>query len=622
MKRNEIDSKEKQIQVLRAAANRIRRHSLEITDEAGSGHPTSSLSCAEILSVLFFAQMKLDRESPRNRHNDRFVLSKGHAAPALWSVYYEGGLIDRSALHSLREIDSPQEGHPTPRHDWVDVATGSLGQGLPMALGMAWAARHYDTDSRTYVLLGDGETAEGSVWEAASLASHEGLGTLTAIVDVNEFGQSEGTMLKDNLEAYQSRFASFGWESIQVDGHDVNALIEAFETARRSDDKPTVILAKTEKGKGVPEIEGEKGSHGKPAPSLENALDALDEDAKDHSRERELEIQPTERTKDFPSIVINGGIGRGNYETGEEVATRAAFGRAMLDLGQACDQLVALDGDVKNSTKLEEFFDKYPDRSIECYIAEQNMIGTAIGLGKSGILPCAASFAAFLTRAYDQLRMAGISRSRLILAGSHAGVAIGQDGPTQMGLEDLAMARSIPGSLVLYPSDAVSTHAAVELAAHHDGISYIRLNRGKTPGIYREDERFEPGGSKVWKESEEDRATLIGAGISLFQCMEAQKTLEEEGIRVRVLDCYAVKPVDRKNLLRCAEETGAMIVVEDHYREGGIGEAVFTALRGVPLSSEHLAIEKVSRSGSPDALLDFHGISSSHICDAVRNAIH
>lgn len=615
----DIDSSEERFEYLQRAAARLRRHSLEITDEAGSGHPTSCLSCADIMSALFFGHLKLDTDSPDNPHNDRFILSKGHAAPILWAAYYEGGLIDRDALHSLRQIDSRQEGHPTPRHDWVDVATGSLGQGLPMGVGMAWAARFHSTDSHVYTLLGDGELAEGSNWEAAALAAQQSLGMLTAVVDINQYGQSDPTMLKDDVESYERRFAAFGWQTIKVDGHDIEEVSKALSTAHNNDSQPTAILALTEKGKGVPEIEGSKGKHGKPAATLEQAVDQLGEAAQ--SEERELAINPTERSEPFPEIRFNQTIGRGEYEEAEDVATREAFGKALLELGLSCQNLVALDGDVKNSTKLQDFFDKHPERSIECYIAEQCMIGTAIGLSKSGVFPCAATFAAFLTRAFDQLRMAAISRSKLLLAGSHAGVAVGEDGPTQMGLEDLAMIRSLPGSLVLYPSDAVSTYAAVEDGAQYEGIAYIRLNRGKTPVIYQPDDEFKPGGCKIWNESKDDQVTLIGAGVTLFECLTAQKALEEKGISVRVVDCYSVKPIPRSALRRCAEETRSVVVVEDHYAEGGIGEAVLSAIAGIECEWRHLAIEKLSRSGPSDALLDHHGISSSHIEDSVHQAL-
>ena len=607
--------------MLQTAADRIRRHSLEITDEAGSGHPTSSMSCADLMSALFFGHMRIHTDNPHNRHNDRFVLSKGHAAPALWSVYYEAGLIDRDALHSLRKIDSRQEGHPTPRQEWVDVATGSLGQGLSMGLGMAWAAQHLQTDSHTYVLLGDGETAEGSVWEAAALAAHLSLDTLTAIVDINTYGQSETTMLGDDAGAYADRFRAFGWQTITIDGHDIQAINDALHTAKTDSRRPTAILAQTIKGKGFPEIEGAHGSHGKPAPSLQAALDALGDDAKDRSRERELAVQAPARNEDFPQIQFDGVLPKPDDAKEEAIATRTAFGTAMVDLGKICQQLVAVDGDVKNSTKLQGFFDHYPERSIEGYIAEQNMLGMATGLSASGLLPCTATFAAFFTRAFDQLRIAAISRSRMMLAGSHAGVAIGQDGPTQMGLEDIAMMRTLPGSIVLYPADATSARAAVTAAAHHEGIAYLRLNRGKTPVMYGHEECFEPGGSKVWYASNDDQATLVGAGVTLFECLKAQKALADEGISVRVVDGYSVKPIDRDTLTRCAKETGAVIVVEDHYPQGGLGEATFAALSGMDIYTDHLAVAHISRSGPPDALLDRHGISSQHIRKAVEKAL-
>ncbi|HKK18167.1 MAG TPA: transketolase [Opitutales bacterium] len=610
---NEIQDSKKRQEELSQAAERLRWHSLEITSKAGSGHPTSSLSCAEIVSVLFFQEMQADSSEPENLRNDRFVLSKGHAAPVLWSVHYEAGLIDKDELRSLRRIDSDQEGHPTPRNPWVDVATGSLGQGLSMGLGMAWSARLHDSGSHTYVLLGDGETAEGSVWEAANLAAFQKVDNLTAIVDINRFGQSGPAMLEHDLATYRRRFEAFGWEVSEVDGHDVNALSEALQKARSSSGRPHVILAETEKGHGVSSIEGEEGSHGKPAPSLKDALSELDKTAME--KECSLGIHPLPEG-DAPSRAIEVGEIPKDGDGGDEVATRQAFGDAALAMGKACNRMVALDGDVKNSTKLEPFFEKYPERSIECYIAEQNMVGMATGISKSGMLPCVATFAAFLTRAMDQLRMAAISQSKMILAGSHAGVAIGEDGPTQMGLEDLSMMRALPGSQVFYPADVASTRAALEQAAGHDGISYLRLNRGKTPQVYPADESFEAGKAKVFHESKDDDVTLIGGGITLHECLKARENLEKSGIKARVVDPFSVKPIDAETLRRCADETGTVIVAEDHYGEGGLGEAVLSALEGREFKWSHLAVRSLPRSGDPEALLERHGISHRKIENA------
>ena len=613
---NEIEDPKKKTELLWRAAERLRRHSLVSTDKAGSGHPTSCLSCAELMSVLFFEQMRIDSSEPDNLHNDRFVLSKGHAAPILWAVYYEAGLIEKDELESLRKIDSAQEGHPTPRNKWIDVATGSLGQGLSMALGMAWAARAHGTENHIYTLLGDGETAEGSVWEAAALAAHRKMGNLTAIIDINRLGQSDPTMLEHDLETYRGRFEAFGWQVIEIDGHDIQSVSDALRFSHRPSDCPTVILAATTKGRCVSDIEGEKGSHGKPVKSLEDALAELDQDAL--ANERELGIHEVDKSETTGSIKIPGELPPGEYEKGDSVATRQAFGDALLELGAGMQQLVALDGDVKNSTKLQPFFDRYPERGIECYIAEQNMLGMAIGISQSGFLPCAATFAAFLTRAFDQLRMASISRSRLIVAGTHAGVSIGQDGPSQMGLEDLAMMRSLNGSVVLYPSDGPSTRAALHQALLHEGITYLRLTRGDTPVIYDAEEKFETGKAKVVASSESDTVTLIGGGVTLHECVEARKQLVERGISARVVDCFSIKPIDAETINRCVEETGALVVVEDHYEQGGIGEAVLSALEGRPCAWRHLAVRDLPRSGAPNALLDQHGISAKHIVEAAE----
>ncbi|MCB1131647.1 MAG: transketolase [Verrucomicrobiae bacterium] len=606
-------------QKLHEISERLRRDSLVATDEAGSGHPTSCLSCAEIMSVLFFEQLRYDADHPDSPNNDQFILSKGHAAPILWSVFHEAGLVSAEELKMLRDIDSDLEGHPTPRNRWVRVATGSLGQGLSMGVGMAWAARHKRTGSRTFVLLGDGETAEGSVWEAAALASHLAMGNLTAIIDINRYGQSGETMLGHDPDVYARRFEAFGWEIEKVDGHDIAALSDALGGRRDDNGKPRVILARTEKGKGVPQIQGERGSHGKPADSLKEATAELDQDAIHKKPEGQLHKPRAgaENAPARPKIELPPP----EYEQAESVATRQAFGDAMLALGEASDAVIALDGDVKNSTKLESFFEKYGDRSIECYIAEQNMTGVAVGLDAAGLRPCLATFSAFLTRAFDQLRMAAVSRSRLIVAGSHCGVAIGQDGPSQMGLEDIAMMRAPPGSMVLHPSDAVSTHRALEMAANHDGIAYLRLTRNKLPVIYPVDEGFPEGGSKVHGASEDDRITFVGAGVTLHECLKARTSLREQDIPSRVVDCYSIKPIDTATLRRCAEETGHIVIVEDHYAAGGLGEAVLSALGDTPCKRRHLAVRGISRSGNPAELLDLHGISSSHIEEAALELI-
>jgi transketolase len=508
-------------------------------------------------------------------------------------------------------VDSDLEGHPTPRNRWVKVATGSLGQGLSMAVGLAWAARHHRTASHTFALLGDGETMEGSVWEAAAVAAHLGLGHLTAVVDINRFGQTGATMLGHDSAAYRRRFEAFGWRVSEIDGHDIAAIASALAEARVDDGRPTAILALSEKGKGVPQLEGAEGRHGKPAESLHDALAELGQDALVKEPEGHLGEMPETVTSlpERPEVSLRAPT----YKQASRFATREAFGDAMLELGRVCPTLVGLDGDVKNSTKLDAFFDEYPDRSIQCYIAEQNMVGMSVGLSAAGFLPCIATFAAFLTRAFDQLRMAAISRSRLIVAGSHCGVAIGRDGPSQMGLEDLAMMRALPGSLVMHPGDASSAWRCLELAANHGGISYLRLTRNKLPVIYAPDESFEPGGSKVHGASADDRVTLVGAGVTLHECLKARTRLREQGIAARVVDCFSIKPIDSGTLRKCAKETGGLVIAEDHYAEGGLGEAVAGVLAGMPCKCVHLAVREVSRSGRPEDLLERHGISSARI---------
>ncbi|MGF1452826.1 MAG: transketolase [Opitutales bacterium] len=609
----EADSTSRRNELLSAMADRLRRDSIEATDAAGSGHPTSSLSCAEIMSVLFFDAMRFDPNVPYSPSNDEFVLSKGHAAPVLWATYHQAGMISRDEMLSLRDIDSRQEGHPTPRNPWVKVATGSLGQGLPMGLGMAWAARRENAGSRVYVLLGDGETAEGSNWEAAALASHEKMDNLTAVVDVNRLGQSAPTMLEHDASTYEARFAAFGWETKIVDGHDPEKLSTALAEMRNTQGRPQVVLAMTKKGAGVSQAEDKEGLHGK---ALDEPSEALEEIHPEDSERLELRVPHETEPARVPEVPVT--IGKPEYEIGKDVSPREAYGHALLEIAASSEDIIALDGDVKNSTKTQAFFDQYPQRAVECFIAEQNMVGMAIGLGKRGFLPYVATFAAFLTRAFDQLRMAGISFSDIKIAGTHAGVSIGPDGPTQMGLEDLAMFRSLPGSTVLYPSDAVATHAATTLVGPVNGIAYQRLTRGKLPTIYADDTDFEIGGSKVWGETDHDRVTLVGAGVTLHECLKAQHQLETQKIKARVIDLFSVKPVDVETLARCVAKTGAIVLVEDHYPEGGLGEAVLSALEGREFKWRHLAVREVPRSGKPDELLEKYGISASHIVEAAR----
>lgn len=606
------------IELLKEKGRRLRIHSLRATTAAGSGHPSSCLSAADLVSVIFFGEMRYDPRDPGNPENDRFILSKGHAAPLLYAAYVEVGILEESQLITLRRLDSDLEGHPTPRLPWVEVATGSLGQGLSAALGTALAARLDKLAYDTYVLLGDGECAEGSVWEAAALASYYRASNLYAVVDVNGLGQSQHTMHRFDVENFAEKFRAFGWHAVTVDGHDYSEIIDAFAKCRREGgSKPRVIVARTFKGKGVSMLENLEGWHGKPVPKqdLEAALAELSQpyDSDGFRPNPRPRPQREERPVD-----IDIGIDR---KIGESVATREAYGDALAKLVEKNDRIVALDGDTKNSTFSERLLERRPDRFFEMFIAEQNMVGVAAGMAARGMIPFVSTFAAFLTRAFDQIRMAGVSRANIKFCGSHVGVSIGEDGPSQMGLEDLAMFRPIPGSIILYPCDAVSAERLVAEAARVRAICYIRTTRPKTPVLYANDERFPIGGSKILRRSEEDRVTVIGAGITVHQALKAADTLASEGIRIRVIDAYSVKPVDGATILAAAKQTGGnLIVVEDHYEEGGLGDAVLNAV-GNAARVLKLAVREIPRSGPPEALLETYGISSKHIVQAVKSLL-
>ena len=569
--------------------------------------------------------MRFDPKRPQDPDNDRFVLSKGHGAPLLYAAWAEAGAFDRSALLTLRQIGSDLEGHPTPRLPFVDVATGSLGQGLAAGVGMALNAHRIGSAYRTYVLLGDGESAEGSVWEAANVAEHHELANLCAITDVNALGQSQATAFGHDMDAYARRWTAFGWNALVVDGHDLGALLEAFDRARQTTDRPTMILARTIKGKGISFAEGLNGWHGRPLKKDEAARAIA---------ELEGQFVPEGGGKDGPPPAIQPAprtaalepSGRAEvsapaYKIGDLVATREAYGTALVKLGEADPRVVVLDADVMNSTFSEKFEKVFPGRFYENFIAEQVMVGAAMGLASRGAIAFPSTFACFLTRAYDFIRMAAISRLNIKLAGSHAGVSIGEDGPSQMALEDLAMMRAEPDIAVLYPSDAVSTERLVVEAAYHEGPAYIRTSRPKTPVIYGPDERFPVGGCKVLCSSEKDVATVVGAGVTLFEALKAYEELKGSGIAVRVIDLYSVQPIDEATLkLAAAQTRGRMITVEDHYAGGGIGEAVAAATTGVA-TVRILAVRDIPRSGKSEELLDRFGISARHIVDAVRSIL-
>lgn len=619
-----VAMRQQKVNALKAMGQLLRRHAIETTTLAGSGHPTTCLSAADIVATLFFTTFRFDVPNPDNPLNDRFVLSKGHAAPLLYAVWAEAGAFPVEHLKTLRRIDSELEGHPTPRFKWAEVATGSLGQGLSIANGMALAAKMDKLPYRVYALLGDGEVAEGGVWEAIAFASYYKLDNLTAIVDVNRLGQSAPTMLQHNLETYASRFEAFGWHAIIVDGHDIEQLINAFEQAKNVKGKPTVILAKTTKGKGVSFLEDKEGWHGRPLPKdlAEKALSELALTDEQVSLARSLKVEPTaDEVPNLPTIPEDWyrSIEFPRYELGQQVATREAYGDGLVALGKVNPQIVALDGDVKNSTFSEKFMAAFPERFVECFIAEQNMIGTAVGLATRGKIPFASSFACFLMRAYDFIRMAGIGTANIKLCGSHAGVSIGEDGPSQMGLEDIAALRAIPRSVVLYPCDAVSTVKLIAEMAKYQGIAYLRTTRPKTPVIYNNDEEFPIGGCKVLRSSPNDVVTVVAAGITVFEALKAYETLANEGIKIRVIDLYSVKPLDEATLVRSALETNRTIItVEDHYPEGGIGDAVASAVSKEGIKVYKLAVNDIPRSGKPDELMDMFGISAKHIVETVK----
>ncbi len=603
-------------------AAHLRIESVRATSEAGSGHPSSCCSAADIVATLFFSVMRYDPKQPRQLSNDRFVLSKGHAAPLLYAAWAEAGLVNKQDLLKLRTLTSDLEGHPTPRLSFVDVATGSLGQGLSAGIGMALNAKRLDrSGARIYVLMGDGESVEGSVWESVELGRQFALDNLCAIVDVNRLGQSDPTMLQHDMEAYRARWAGFGWHAIVVDGHDIPALLAAFDEAARTTGKPTVLLAKTFKGKGISFVEDKMDWHGKALKKGEESQKAIDELTK------QLKPGVPEPAIKKPAGSVNGSkpakaMASPSYKPTDSVATREAFGAALAALGEANPLVVGLDADVKNSTYTDKFGKQFPDRFFENFIAEQNMVGAAMGLAACGKIPFAATFACFLTRAYDFIRVAAISHSNIKLVGTHAGVSIGEDGPSQMGLEDIAMMAAQPGVVVLYPSDAVCTYRMIEAAAAHQGPVYIRTGRPKAPILYGNDEVFAIGGSKVLRQSQSDKLTIVAAGVTLFEALKAHDQLKAAGIAVRVVDLYSIAPIDRATLLNCAKATqNRILTVEDHYLHGGLGDAVLGAVGSEGVRVRKLAVLEIPHSGKPDELIDRFGIGARSIVEAAKQML-
>jgi transketolase len=604
---------------IRELAQQLRVDSIRCSTAAGSGHPTSSMSAADLMAVLLARYFRYDWQRPDDPANDHLIFSKGHASPLLYSMFKAAGVVsDEDLVNTYRRFGSPLEGHPTPVLPWVDVATGSLGQGLPDGVGVALAGRYLDElPYRVWVLCGDSEMAEGSIWEAFDKAAYYHLGNLTAIVDVNRLGQRGPTELGWDLDTYTKRIEAFGCRALPIDGHDLEEIDQALASVGGGG-QPTVILARTRKGRGFSEVEDREGWHGRPLPAemAERAIVEL-------GGERHLTVSGPQPEGGTPRAWPSGEVSLPRYELGAKVATRKAFGEALAAVGARGD-VAALDGEVDNSTHAEDFAKAYPERYFEMFIAEQQLVAGAVGLSVRGYVPFAATFAAFFTRAYDFIRMAAISEANIRLCGSHAGVEIGADGPSQMALEDLAMMRAVHGSTVVYPSDATSAAYLVREMADRGGVVYLRTTRGAYPVLYGPDDAFPIGGARLVRSSPGDQVTLIGAGVTLHNCLAAADQLGRDGIAARVLDLYSIKPVDTEALLAAAAATGdRLVVAEDHYPEGGIGSAVLEALSdaGHPVQIAHLAVRGLPGSGTPAELMEAAGISAGHIARAARELL-
>jgi len=637
---------EVEINFLEHKAYNLRYLSILATTQAGSGHATSCLSAADIVAALFFYAMHFDPQDSQNPNNDRFILSKGHAAPVLYAAWEQCGVLTQEELLTLRQFDSVLEGHPTPRFDKIEAATGSLGQGLSVGVGIAMSAKLDQRDFYTYVLVGDAESCEGQIWEAAEIASYYKLDNLVAILDVNRLGQTGETIEGWDVQRHEAKFKAFGWHTIIIDGHNMREIVNAFDTVKKLSDKPKIIIAKTVKGYGVAMAENKNGFHGRAftKEELPEVLQELHTKFKDAAEY----VNETKNCSPFDTILhtqnhsgrteVNKSV-RGEcpaktgvsnhahkftlpmsaYKQDEKLATRKAYGQALAELDGVCANLLSLDAEVKNSTFAQTLEQKDSKKFIQCFVAEQNMISMAVGLTTQGKITFSSTFACFLTRAFDQLRMAAISRSPLRVCGSHAGVSIGQDGPSQMGLEDIAMFRTLPNSIILYPSDAVSAYKCVELMANYnDGISYLRTTRSDTPIIYKNNETFKIGGCNVLQHSEQDKVCIIAAGITLHEAVKACELLKKENILVSVIDLYSVKPIDVETILSTIKKHKKIITVEDHYLEGGLGQAVAYELRNEEIQIKCLAVTKLPRSGTKDALLAFEEIDASAIIAAVQ----
>lgn len=602
-------------------AYNLRIASILATTKAGSGHPTSALSAADLIAAIFYDSMRFDPQNYANPNNDRFILSKGHAAPVLYAVWKELGVITQKEFLTLRQFDSILEGHPTLRFPQSEAATGSLGQGLSIGVGMALSNLIDENDARVYVLMGDGEISEGSIWEAAQVAAHYHLNNLIGIVDCNRLGQSDATIHGHDVAAYAQKFIAFGFKTFIVDGHDMEDIRNTLEKARQEKQQPVMIIAKTIKGYGVQGVEDTLGHHGK-AFAKDNEETILSQLEK---RFPQASVKPHETWK--PTVPKKGVLLKKEaitilpapYNQGEFIPTRKAYGKALDAIGDVSEEIIALDGDVKNSTYSQDFEKDHKKRFVQCFIAEQNMVGMGVGLAARHKIPFIATFGAFFTRAFDQIRMAAVGKAPLRLVGSHAGVSIGEDGPSQMALEDIAMMRTLPQGIVLYPSDATCTYKLVELIANrYDGISYIRTTRIATPVLYDSNESFLIGGCKVLRQSENDVACVIAAGVTLYEALKAYDTLQKQNVTIAVIDLYSIKPLDAETVTRVAQKANNRIItVEDHYAQGGIGEAVLSAVQNKGFTTTCLAVKELPRSGKPEELLAWAGIDAQAICSAI-----
>lgn len=625
-------SEKSKISFLKKKALALRIDSIRATTAARSGHPTSCLSAADLISALYFSVIKFDKQNPKNLDNDHFILSKGHAVPIVYAALKQLEIISDEKLLSLRSFSSILEGHPTPRFIYNTAATGSLGQGLSIGVGMALSLLKDKLSSRVFVMMGDSEISEGSVWEGLALATHYKLHNLIGILDCNRLGQTGESLNNHNVEIYEKKISAFGWKTIVIDGHDMQAIIAALDEARQPRETPCMIIAKTYKGYGLDELSNNHGFHGKPLneakahAAIAELHKKFDEESNYNDAPKSPQFNATHAIvtqKNYISFQLEDDPHFSKFRTGEKLATRKAYGYGLLAAGRLFPQAVVLDAEVKNSTFSEWFDKEFPERFVQCFVAEQAMISIATGFSLCGKIPFASTFGAFLSRAFDQIRMAGIGRNALRLCGSHSGVSIGEDGPSQMALEDIAMLRAVPNSIILYPSDAVSAYKCVELSAnYHDGVSYIRTTREDTPILYDYTTSFKIGGSHILHSSPLDKVCLISAGITAHEALKAYTTLLHENIHVSVIDLYSIKPIDAQTIIKIGTQShNKIIVIEDHYEAGGIGEAVRGVCENSTLEIHSLCVRKLPRSGKPHELLHYEEIDEAAIIKKVKEIL-